>query len=349
MTDGASMPATYQASLRTALRVADLREGVDRQEFFLEYQPIVELASGRIHGVEALVRWRHAIRGVIGPGDFIPVAESSGLIVELGTQVIREACRQAVKWQRSNPGQNHRLSMSVNLSPVQLARPDFVGQVAEIIDASGIEPSRLVFEITETTVMRDPRVSRERIEALRSLGPRVAVDDFGSGYSSLDYIRGYPVDVLKLDRSFVAGMDHRESGAAIIDLFLRLGRVLDLTTVAEGVKTVAEADALRRLGCELAQGFYFSPPIDADAMEALITSVLAAADGALAAPGALLAAPLARQAWPTSAPSRRPPDPGIGSAHQAARGGRPERRDAGVDRSRRSMVCETRERTARQP
>jgi diguanylate cyclase (GGDEF)-like protein/PAS domain S-box-containing protein len=260
-------PSMHRTAMSRLEDMAQLRTALERDEFFLEYQPVVDLATGRMKGVEALVRWRHPERGTVPPGSFIPLAEESGLIVPLGAWIIWEACRQAGEWQRRWPG---RLSMSINLSAVQIAHPDLLEHVARGLDASGIEPGLVVLEITETAVMTDPDRALKRLAELKSLGVRLAIDDFGTGYSSLNYVSRFPVDILKLDRSFITGMQLGTASAAMVETFIRLGRLLNLETIAEGVETLAEAEALWALRCQSVQGFYFARPVDAATIEAFL-------------------------------------------------------------------------------
>jgi EAL domain-containing protein (putative c-di-GMP-specific phosphodiesterase class I) len=260
-------PSMHRTAMTRLEDMARLRTALERDEFFLEYQPIVDLATGRMKGVEALVRWRHPERGTVPPGSFIPLAEESGLIVPLGAWIIWEACRQAGEWQRRWPG---RLSMSINLSAVQLAHPDLLEHVARGLDDSGIEPGLVVLEITETAVMTDPDRALKQLAELKSLGVRLAIDDFGTGYSSLNYVSRFPVDILKLDRSFITGMQLGTASAAMVETFIRLGRLLNLETIAEGVETLAEAEALWALRCQSVQGFYFARPVDAATIEAFL-------------------------------------------------------------------------------
>jgi diguanylate cyclase (GGDEF)-like protein/PAS domain S-box-containing protein len=260
-------PSMHRVAMTRLEDTAQLRAALEHGTFFLEYQPIVDLATGRMKGVEALVRWRHPERGVVPPGAFIPLAEESGLIVPLGAWVISEACHQAAQWQRRRPG---RLSMSINLSAVQLAHPDLLEHVAQGLDDSGIVPGLVVLEITETAVMTDPERALDLLAKLKSLGVQLAIDDFGTGYSSLNYVDRFPVDILKLDRSFITGLRLGTSSAAMAETFIRLGRLLNLDTVAEGVETVADAQALRALRCQSAQGFYFARPGDAATIEGFL-------------------------------------------------------------------------------
>jgi diguanylate cyclase (GGDEF)-like protein/PAS domain S-box-containing protein len=266
--------AVFKPSMRrnAMTRLEDtalLRTAIVRGDFFLEYQPIVDLATGRMKGVEALVRWRHPERGVVAPGVFIPLAEESGLIVPLGTWIISQACSQAAEWHQRWPG---RLSVSINLSAIQLAGADLVKQVAEGLNMRGVDPGQIVLEITETALMADPDRALEKLLELKSLGVRLAIDDFGTGYSSLNYVSRLPVDILKLDRSFIAGLALGTSSAAMVEIFLQLGRLFNLETIAEGVETVAEAAALRAIGCQNAQGYLFARPVDAATIEGFLAA-----------------------------------------------------------------------------
>jgi diguanylate cyclase (GGDEF)-like protein/PAS domain S-box-containing protein len=254
-------PAMHEAAMARVDDLEQLRSAVEREEFYLDYQPIVDLATEQVVGVEALLRWRHPTRGTISPAAFIPLAEESGLIVPIGAWVIQQACRQARSWIDTVPG--HRtFSMGINLSAVQLADPGLTAEIARAMSETGVPPESLLFELTETAVMADPERAAARMAVVKSLGVRLAIDDFGTGYSSLSYVRKFPVDVLKLDRSFISGLERDPSAIATAEVFVRLGRLLGLTTVAEGVETVAEADTLRRLECDMAQGFHFGRPSD---------------------------------------------------------------------------------------
>ena len=248
---------------------ADLRRALEREEFVLHYQPTVVLQTGRIVGVEALVRWQHPTRGLVPPLEFIPVAEETGLIVELGEWVLREACRQATQWQRDHPA-DPPLTMAVNLSARQLQCDELVEMVEEAIRTSGIEPSSLVLEITETAVMTDHASTVVRLKQLKKLGVRLAIDDFGTGYSSLSYLRRFPIDVLKIDRSFVDGVCEGSEKQALLRTIVELGRALRLETVAEGIEVPEELDQLRSMDCQLGQGFYFARPVEAEGMPRLL-------------------------------------------------------------------------------
>ncbi|GAB1691367.1 putative bifunctional diguanylate cyclase/phosphodiesterase [Krasilnikovia sp. M28-CT-15] len=262
-------PAMYADVLREARVRAELERAVAEEQFFVLYQPIVDMPSGRPTGVEALVRWRHPTDGVLGPDTFIPYAEESGLIVPLGRWVLQQACNQLAQWRRELPSARH-LHMSVNLSARQFQNPKLVEEVAGAVSRSGIEPSCLVLEITETTLLKDSEVVLEALHGLRRLGVRVAVDDFGSGYSSLGYLKRFPVDILKIDRSFVQGDQEDADAATLTEAVIGIGRALRLQTVAEGVETSAQWTTLRELGCDLGQGFYFARPAEADVIARLL-------------------------------------------------------------------------------
>ena len=246
-----------QLELRAGLKLA-----LERDELSLDYQPIFDVVTDQITGYEALLRWCSEERGTIMPGEFIPAAEDSGLIVPIGRWVLGQACRDAVAFQRTWPHQ--RRTMSVNLSARQLQRAEIVVEVSEALQDSGLDPSCLVLEITESMMIDDVELAIERLNALRDLGVLVAVDDFGTGYSSLNYIRRLPIDILKIDRSFVDGIDaadaHGNLTAAIVDL----ARVLNLQCVAEGVERPAQYDRLRELGCDHAQGYLLARPMSAE-------------------------------------------------------------------------------------
>jgi diguanylate cyclase (GGDEF)-like protein/PAS domain S-box-containing protein len=249
-----------------------LARAVADGQLSLHYQPVVRLPELEISGVEALVRWDHPDRGMVLPGDFVPMAEDSGLIVEVGSWVLAEGCRQAARWAGS-VGPTRGLEVAINLSAKQLAEPFFVKEVATLLHEHGIGGRRafsLWLEITETLLLEDPIVTASLLTELRGLGVKLAIDDFGTGYSSLAYLRRFPVDCLKIDRSFVCGLDgdgdSRPIAAAIIDMAHALG----LRVVAEGVETSAQLEALVELGCDAAQGFLFAPALPARQLEALL-------------------------------------------------------------------------------
>ncbi|HEX3723564.1 MAG TPA: EAL domain-containing protein, partial [Nitrolancea sp.] len=237
-----------------------LREALEREEFVLQYQPKIALATGRMVGVEALLRWQHPRRGLIQPCIFIPLAERTGLIIKLGMWVLHEACRQGAKWCQVYDGPGPFI-VSVNLSSHQFAQTNLVDQVRTVLEETGLPAVCLALEITESTVMDDARNAVGRLHELKSLGIQLGVDDFGTGYSSLAYLKRFPLDVLKIDRSFVNGLGRVPEDTAIVSAIITLAQVIGLGVVAEGVETPEQVQLLRDLGCERAQGFYFSRPI----------------------------------------------------------------------------------------
>jgi diguanylate cyclase (GGDEF)-like protein/PAS domain S-box-containing protein len=248
---------------------AELRRALERQEFVVHYQPIVKLESGEVIGAEALVRWQHPTRGLVPPLEFIPLAEETGLIVPLGAWILRQACRQLAEWQRLRGG-GDPFVMNVNLSSRQLVREAIADEVAAAIDESGIRASWLVLEVTETVLMADPVVAATALGHIRDLGVRVALDDFGSGYSSLSHLRRFPIDIVKIDKSFVDDVAADGVESAIARSIIDLGRAMQIDTVAEGIEADEQAEALRALGCEYGQGYYFARPLEASAWAGLI-------------------------------------------------------------------------------
>jgi len=242
---------------------ADLRRAIERGELAIHYQPQLELPTGKIVGWEALVRWKHPERGLILPPTFLPIAEEAGLITQIGNLVLEEACRQAKEWQELHPTADAApLKMSVNISARQFQHRDqFVREVARILEETGPAPGSLVLEITESMMMEDVEYYIATLAMLKGLGVLVAVDDFGTGYSSLAYLKRFPVDMLKVDKSFISGLQENPEDRAIIEAVVRLARALGLKTVAEGIETSGQLDWLRGLGCELGQGYYFSRPL----------------------------------------------------------------------------------------
>jgi len=255
----------------------DLHRALERDELELHYQPFVDLHTETLVGMEALVRWRHPTRGLLLPQDFIPLAEDSGLIVPLGSWVLKEACGQTAAWHALRTGteqDNARLNISVNVSATQLADPGFPRQVAEAIAQSGIDPDRLWLEITESTLMRDADEAVTVLQAFRDLGLHIEIDDFGTGYSSLSYLQRFPVESLKIDRSFVNDLDKRSDNAAIVRAIIGLGDSLGLPIIAEGVERRAQVSRLKALGCHLAQGYLFGRPLPAGSLGAFPTDDL---------------------------------------------------------------------------
>lgn len=244
-----------------------LREGLRNNEFHLYYQPKIEFSSGKLLGVEALIRWHHPTLGVLGPDRFIHVAESSNFINSLGKWVIEQACRQALAWQRA--GLPH-FSIAVNLSTSQLTDPSLAEHVAGVLRASGVDPAMLEFEITETAVMNNMAEATTLLESLRALGVRIAIDDFGTGYSPLAYLKALPVDVLKVDRAFVKHLPHNRDDLAITRALIAMAHGLSMTVVAEGVEAQCQFDSLRDEGCDEFQGFYCRPAMESHDLEALL-------------------------------------------------------------------------------
>ncbi len=260
----ASMHADVEG--RVALEM-DLAEALKSEQFFLLYQPIFDLASGRIEGLEALVRWRHPVRGIVPPDEFIPLAEESGLIVPIGRWVLGEACRQAQAW---TAGGGRSVGISVNVSAYQLGRDDFADDVRQALQASGLDPAALMIEITETTVMRDVGVACEHLREVKALGASVAVDDFGTGYASLSQLQKMPADVLKVDRSFIAALEGGEQSRDLLQAILGVGHSMSLKVIAEGIETEEQLRTVTEMGCEMAQGFLIGRPSPAEVIEGLL-------------------------------------------------------------------------------
>src|ERR671918_486831 len=259
-------PRMHTALLeRLDLRV-DLQRAVDSGELLIHYQPILSLPDRRLDGMEALIRWNHPTRGMLSPAHFISLAEETGLIVPLGRWVIREACRQAHEWQTAYPDAR-AMKISVNLSAKQLQHHDLVLDVEEALVRSGLNPASLVLEITESVLMSDVNVARERIRYLKRLGVKIAIDDFGTGYSSLSYLRRFDLDVLKIDRYFIEGVQFASEEAALVRAIIDLGKILRMQVVAEGFELVEQLTNLQALDCALAQGYFFSQPQGPGEME----------------------------------------------------------------------------------
>ncbi|HYM66305.1 MAG TPA: bifunctional diguanylate cyclase/phosphodiesterase, partial [Patescibacteria group bacterium] len=243
----------------------DLSAAVWGEQFFLLYQPIFDLRRQRVIGAEALIRWRHPARDVVAPDEFIPLAEETGLIVPIGRWVLEEACRQAAAWK----AEGREIGISVNVSAYQLGQEEFAEDVRRALQESGAEPSSLVLEITETTLMRDVTTACERLQEVRALGVRIAIDDFGTGYASLAHLQSMPVDILKVDRSFVAALNDGGQSRELLEAILGVGQALSLTVVAEGIETPSQLAMLQEMGCELAQGFLLGKPGPVDVVERL--------------------------------------------------------------------------------
>jgi EAL domain-containing protein (putative c-di-GMP-specific phosphodiesterase class I) len=257
----------------------DLREALNQNQFMLHYQPQVELATGRIVGTEALLRWRHPEKGMISPAEFIPVAEQSGLIVPIGEWVLREACRQNREWQLDGLP---IVPVAVNISAVQFLRRTLDQTILEALSAASLEPRYLELELTETVVMRDIDRTVEVLNKLQSAGIHFAIDDFGTGYSSLSYLRCFKINKLKIDQSFVRELTNNPDDVAIIDAIIGLARNFRLRVLAEGVETAEQLEFLREHACDDIQGYYFSRPVAADAFARLLqTETLSPASAAV--------------------------------------------------------------------
>lgn len=267
----------FEVSMRAAVSgrlqlEMELRDAVANNQLVLHYQPVVSLTTRRMVSVEALVRWEHPTRGMISPGDFIPIAEESRLIVSMGRWVLEEACRQAVEWHRRFPDQTP-LGVGVNVSTVQLADDRFVQEVARILRVTGVSPHTITLEITETALMDDMKHTVRVLAELKALGVRLAIDDFGTGYSSLNYLQRMPIDVLKIDRAFVNGIERGGDQLVLARTICEMARTLSFKTIAEGIELPAQADRLRELGCELGQGFLYARPLPPIHIAALLSEV----------------------------------------------------------------------------
>ncbi|WP_432484954.1 putative bifunctional diguanylate cyclase/phosphodiesterase [Kineococcus esterisolvens] len=245
--------------------LGELRRGIAAGELRLHYQPRVRLHDERTTGVEALVRWQHPVRGLLPPSEFIDLAEESGLVRELGAQVLDTAVQQAARWARDP--QHATVEVAVNLSTRQLADPGLVDAVTAALTRHGLDPHLLVLEVTETALMTDPEAAEAALVALKGLGIGIAVDDFGTGYASLTYLQRFPVDELKIDRSFVSGLGVNDGDAAIVRTCVQLAHAVGIRAVAEGVETREQLDALVEMGCDFVQGYFFSRPLQPDALQ----------------------------------------------------------------------------------
>lgn len=247
-----------------------LRGALDRDEFVVHYQPIVDLRTRQVSSVEALVRWMDPEKGLLPPGAFIKDAEQTDMIVPIGRRVLEIACEQAAKWRRDTAAAAD-LHLSVNVSARQLWHDGFRSEVRDLVDATGLEPSALTLEVTESIFLDDAPAAGDRLRELKSLGVRLAIDDFGTGFSSLSYIHNYPFDVLKIDRAFVRGLGTSDNGGAVVRTMLALAQQLSMVTVAEGIETLGELAQLRALRCSHGQGFLFSKPSSAESFERMLT------------------------------------------------------------------------------
>jgi EAL domain-containing protein (putative c-di-GMP-specific phosphodiesterase class I) len=250
-------PDLDRAALDRSKRIGELRDGVARGEFRLDYQAVVDLERSRIMGYEALVRWEHPTAGELPPGEFIPLAEETGLIVGLGEWVLTEACTEATRLCQLHA---RPMQMSVNVSARQLHHPDFLRHVTRALDSSALIPSLLTLELTESTLLSSDECVAQTLRAIKELGVVLALDDFGTGYASLSYLRQFPIDVVKIDRSFTAQVGTKDGDLVLLKGIIDLGHALELNLVAEGIETSEQHTIVRKLGCQQAQGFYFGRP-----------------------------------------------------------------------------------------
>ncbi|EUB71668.1 response regulator receiver modulated diguanylate cyclase/phosphodiesterase [Pseudomonas sp. GM41(2012)] len=263
--DEMNQRARDQQSIESGIRLA-----LERNEFVLHYQPKLDLVSGQVVGAEALIRWQKPGHGLVYPSDFISIAEDSGLIVPLSKWVLAEACRQACAWQAAGLP---KICMSVNMSAIDFRQRDFVDGIEQILKQTGLEPALLELEITEGVLMQNVETTVNALARLKVMGVRLAIDDFGTGYSSLSYLRRFPIDVLKIDQSFIRGLSRDSNDAALVSAIISLGRSLKLTIIAEGVETLEQLDFLKSHQCEEGQGYYFSKAVAPDAFVRYLGSV----------------------------------------------------------------------------
>jgi EAL domain-containing protein (putative c-di-GMP-specific phosphodiesterase class I) len=252
-----SVEMNEQAMVRLELE-SYLRKALHKDEFYLCYQPLIDLESGNLYGSEALIRWNHPKLGLISPGEFIPLAEETGLIEEIGSWVLRTACKQNMRWQTLG---YDSLSISVNVSAYQFQQPGFLDEVKKALELSGMEPQYLTLELTESTMLRNVEYSIQVMQALQALGVKVSIDDFGTGYSSLSYLKDLPINTLKIDRSFINNLRLNTSDIAIVKAIITMGHGLAVKVVAEGVETKEQIELLKELKCHYAQGFYIHKPL----------------------------------------------------------------------------------------
>lgn len=249
----------------------DLRRAVEQGEFLLHYQPVVSLRTGRVTGLEALIRWQHPERGLVHPVDFIPIAEETGLIVPIGKWVLLEACERIKGWQEAYP-RKEPLTMGVNLSVKQFGQPDLIDQIITAIETTGVAPGSLQLEITESAIIDKGRAAISILSRIRELGPQVYLDDFGTGYSSLSYLHGLPIDAIKIDRAFVSSMDTDDKNLRLVRTILTLAEIVGVRAEAEGISTSEQLRELRALNCEQGQGYLFSAPITREAVEEVLAA-----------------------------------------------------------------------------
>ncbi len=278
-------PEMHVALLERVKLGGELQQAIDQTQFFLVYQPIVDLQTQRIVGMEALVRWNHPKRGLIPPLEFIKLAEDTGAIVPLGTWIMKTACRQIAAWHKGRPSETP-LTVTVNVSPVQLQHHAFIDDVRSALITAGLVSSSLILEITESALVDDSPENLKLFNDLKALGIRLAIDDFGTGYSSLSYLQRFPFDILKIDKSFVDGVAGGGTDVAFARTIVALGGMLNLRVLAEGIEHEAQLHALREMHCQYGQGYFFSKPLDTAAMTTLLDHMplLGASAAATAAP-----------------------------------------------------------------
>jgi diguanylate cyclase (GGDEF)-like protein len=245
----------------------DLRAAIDRDELTLHYQPQIDLRSGTIRSAEALIRWQHPVHGLVPPARFIPLAEESGFIEHIGRWTLRQACKQMSEWRAQGLTLE---SVAVNVSPRQFRRRSLVDYIRSVVEEAGLPPSCIEIEITEGILMEREGPVEEMLRELAGSGYRIALDDFGTGFSSMSYLKGLPVNTIKIDRAFIEGMQEAANSEAIVTAMVAMSHALGKTVIAEGVETVEQEDILRRLGCDEAQGFLYSPPLEAAAFASLV-------------------------------------------------------------------------------
>jgi len=269
--DGKNRYVVFETSMQDKVQnhmelEMDLREALENEEFFLAYQPTLNLSNMTPNGVEALIRWKHPVRGIVQPDDFIPLLEETGLIVEVGKWVLDEACAQVAAWRQTG----YPIGIAVNVSGRQLDTDQLIGDIEGALSRSGLDPGALTIEITETTLMRNVEATARRLTAVKALGVRIAIDDFGTGYSSLAHLQRFPVDALKIDRSFILGLQNNQEGETLIHTLVQLGKSLSIETFAEGIEQPQELSLLRDEHCDSGQGFLFARPLDVQATEAFL-------------------------------------------------------------------------------
>jgi diguanylate cyclase (GGDEF)-like protein len=271
--DGKNRYVVFETGMQDAVQTRmelemDLRVALENEEFSLVYQPTFDLSDMSPTGVEALIRWNSPTRGTVQPDDFIPLLEETGLITQIGKWVLEEACRQGAAWRAAG----HMIGMAVNVSARQLDTDQLIGDIESALSGSGLDPGALTIEITETTLMRNADETARRLNTIKELGVRIAIDDFGTGYSSLAHLQKFPVDALKIDRSFISGLTNKGEGEALIHTLVQLGKALSIETLAEGIEQTQELSLLRDERCDSGQGFLFARPLDVAATEEFLES-----------------------------------------------------------------------------